>query len=259
MPDRVNKTKSMSHEIAAAPDGSLIYAVGDIHGQLHLLDNLLDQIVADSAQLSGFQNRVLVFVGDYVDRGPDSAGVIERLISGLPEGFDAHCLMGNHEAMLLDILDDPTLLGRWLMNGAEATMASYGVEAPSMDAPVTKFVQCRDRFLAALPSSHLNFLKTLPLSITLGGYHFVHAGVRPGVPLDRQARNDALWIRDGFIDSGEEFGCVVVHGHTPGREPVERSNRIGIDTGAWAYGCLTALRLFGVERHFFFADEDGDV
>lgn len=249
----------MSHEIAAAPDGTLIYAVGDIHGQLHLLDNLLEQIVVDSAHLSGFHHRVLVFVGDYVDRGPDSSGAIERLISGLPEGFDAHCLMGNHEAILLDFLDDPTLLEHWLMNGAEATLASYGVEAPFVDAPVAEFVQCRDRFLAALPPSHLKFLRSLPLSITLGGYHFVHAGVRPGVPFDVQARNDALWIREDFIDSDEDFGCVVVHGHTPGREPVERSNRIGIDTGAWVYGRLTALRLFGVERHFLFAEEDGDM
>lgn len=253
------KAKSNSKKKAAAPDGTLIYAVGDIHGQLHLLEDLFEQIVADSMQLSGHRSRVLVFVGDYVDRGPDSSGVIERLISGLPDGFVAHCLLGNHEAILLDFLDDPAFLVNWLMNGAEATLASYGIEVPYPDAPFAEFAHCRDRFLAALPSSHLNFLENLPLSVTLGDYHFVHAGIRPGVPLDRQARNDALWIRKGFLDSKKDFGCVVVHGHTPGRKPVERRNRIGIDTGAWVHGRLTALRLYGTKRHFLFAEENAET
>ena len=255
----MTEAKPMSQERAAAPDGTLIYAVGDIHGQLRLLDDLIEQIVADALKVTGLRRRVLVFVGDYIDRGPDSSGVIERLISGLPEGFDAHCLMGNHEAILLDFLDDPTLLEHWLTNGAEATLASYHVKAPSFDAPIAEFVLRRDHFLAALPPSHLDFLRNLPLSVTLGGYHFVHAGIRPGVPLDRQARRDALWIRRGFLDNDEDFGCVVVHGHTPGPEPVERSNRIGIDTGAWVNGRLTALRLCGTGRQFLFAQEDGET
>ncbi len=252
----MSNTQSTAHDTFSAPDDMLVYAVGDIHGQLHLLDALLAKIVADAAKADEFVQRVLVFVGDYVDRGPNSAGVIERLISGLPDGFDTHCLMGNHEAILLDFLDDPTLLPHWLMNGAGTTLASYGVVAPDEDAALPAFIQCRDAFYEALPASHLGFLRGLPLSVTLGDYHFVHAGIRPGVPLNAQERRDALWIRDGFLDSDADFGCVVVHGHTPGPEPVERKNRIGIDTGAWAYGRLTALRLAGPKRAFLHADAD---
>ncbi|MDA7948718.1 MAG: serine/threonine protein phosphatase [Hyphomicrobiaceae bacterium] len=247
----------MAHQIYSAPEDVLIYAVGDVHGQLHLLDDILSQIVIDADKTSDVTKRFLVFVGDYIDRGPDSAGVIERLVSGLPDGFEAHCLMGNHEAILLDFLDDPTLLPHWLRNGAAATLASYGVGAPGEDAPLPAFIQCRDQLFAALPLSHLAFLRGLPLSVKLGDYYFVHAGIRPGVPLDAQARNDALWIRDDFLDRDEDFGCIVVHGHTPGPEPVERRNRIGIDTGAWVYGRLTALRLAGSERAFFHAEEAG--
>ncbi len=251
---RNSQTKAGSASLA--PDNTLVYAVGDIHGQLHLLDALLTKIVADAAQAPEFDRRVLVFVGDYVDRGPDSAGVIGRLISGLPDGFDAHCLMGNHEAALLDFLDDPSLLPHWLSNGAGATLASYGVEAPDENAALPAFIQCRDAFYAALPSSHLGFLRGLSLSVTMGDYHFVHAGIRPGVPLDEQVRRDSLWIRNGFLDSDADFGCVVVHGHTPGPEPVEKKNRVCIDTGAWAYRRLTALRLAGSRRAFMHVDED---
>jgi len=246
----------MTDVSASVPEGMVIYAVGDIHGQLQLLDNLLKKIVADSVLLSKTHQRVLVFVGDYGDRGPDSAGVIERLISDLPYGFEAHCLMGNHEAILLDFLDDPTLLEHWLRNGAQATLASYGIDAPNDDAPVAEFIRCRDHFVAALPRTHLEFLKTLPLSVSFGDYHFVHAGIRPGVPVNRQERHDMLWIRDEFLDSDEDLGCIVVHGHTPGPEPVVRCNRIGIDTGAWVNGRLTAVRLLGDERWFLTAEEE---
>ena len=241
---------------ASVPEGMVVYAVGDIHGQLHLLDDLLEKIVADAVPFAETHRRALVFVGDYLDRGRDSAGVIEQLISNLPFGFEVHCLMGNHEAILLDFLDDPMILDHWLRNGAQATLASYGIEAPNDDAPAVEFIRCRDEFVAALPPTHLQFLKDLPLSVSLGDYHFVHAGIRPGVPVHRQERHDMLWIRDEFLDSDEDLGCVVVHGHTPGLEPVVRNNRIGIDTGAWANGRLTAVRLLEEERSFLSAEED---
>jgi serine/threonine protein phosphatase 1 len=249
----MKKNKAQAGTKPHAPDGALIYAVGDIHGQLHLLDALLEQITADAGRADA-QRCVLVFVGDYVDRGPDSAGVIERLVSGLPEGFEVRCLMGNHEAILLKFLDDPESFDHWLMNGAEETLASYAVDAPRSGAPTSARAACRDSFASALPSSHRAFLNDLPLFASFGDYLFVHAGIRPGVPLQDQSHKDLMWIREEFLESDADFGAVVVHGHTPGLEPVVRSNRIGIDTGAFVYGRLTALRLFGEARDFLSAD-----
>lgn len=240
---------------ARTPEGTLIYAIGDIHGQLHLLDALLARIGEDAAGADGAKRRVLVFVGDYVDRGPDSAGVIVRVSTGLPGGFEPHCLMGNHEAILLEFLEQPETLAHWLMNGARETLASYGVDSPEMDASPRDVTACREAFAAALPPAHLAFLKALPPTFSLGGYLFVHAGIRPGVALEDQALKDLLWIREEFLDCDDDFGMVVVHGHTPVLEPVVKPNRIDIDTGAWVHGRLTALRLFGAERSFLSAEE----
>jgi len=237
---------------ARAPKNTLIYAVGDIHGQSHLLDDLLDQIVNDALGFAA-DRRVLIFVGDYVDRGPGSADVIERLITGLPDGFETHCLLGNHEVILLTFLDRPGTLGHWFSNGGEATLASYGVTAPEDFESLDAATLCRDDFAAALPKRHLNFLNALELHYTCGDYLFVHAGLRPGVKLKKQDPKDLVWIRDEFLDSGEDFGAVVVHGHTPGRMPVIRSNRIGIDTGAVVNGRLTAIRLHEKKRNFLSA------
>lgn len=213
----------------------------------------MEQISAEAGRHEA-ESRVLVFVGDYVDRGADSSGVIERLLSGMPEGFDVRCLMGNHEAMLLKFLEQPETLDHWLINGAEETLASYGVEVPGSGASANDQLTCRDHFAAALPSAHLAFLKSLELHVSFGGYLFVHAGIRPGVALEDHTRNDFLWIREGFVDSDADLGTVVVHGHTSGLEPVVRPNRIGIDTGAFVYGRLTALRLMGQERGFLSAE-----
>jgi serine/threonine protein phosphatase 1 len=248
----MKKNKDINVQRASIPKGMLIYAVGDVHGQLHLLDALLAQILEDSRTREAHR-RVLIFVGDYVDRGPDSSGVIERLVSGLPEGFETCCLMGNHEAILLKFLNEADTLEHWLMNGAETTLASYGVDAPGSGASTADNAACRDQFAAALPAAHLAFLDDLKLHVSFGDYLFVHAGIRPGIAIKDQARKDFLWIRDGFVDSDADFGAVVVHGHTPGHEPVVRPNRIGIDTGAYVYGRLTALRLFGEEQGFLSA------
>lgn len=235
------------------PAGELVYAIGDIHGELYLLDKLLGRIVEDAAFTSA-RRRSLIFVGDYIDRGPDSAGVVDRLVSGLPEGFDPVFLKGNHEAFLLEFLEHPEVLDAWLHNGAVQTLASYGIDPPTADWPRADYAGCRDAFLAALPESHRAFFGTLQLWESRGDYLFVHAGVRPGVPLESQSERDLLWIRDDFLASRRHFGKVVVHGHTPGREPVVRPNRIGIDTGAFVHGRLTALRLFGDQQSFVTAE-----
>jgi serine/threonine protein phosphatase 1 len=232
------------------PHGQLLYAVGDIHGRLDLLEALL-QLIAQGARASeSARQKTLVFVGDYVDRGPDSRGVVERLIRDPLQGFDTHFLKGNHEAILLDFLEEPWRLDHWLMNGGDATMRSYGVDVERLarlDAPAEIW---RNAFADALPDAHLRFLRRLKLSVSFGDYLFVHAGVRPGVPLGAQSEADLVWIRAPFLDSDEPFGKIVVHGHTPTREPVTRPNRIGIDTGAVFTGRLTALRLQDGSREF---------
>jgi serine/threonine protein phosphatase 1 len=220
----------------------LAYAVGDIHGRSDLLAELLREIEADAAD-EDTAKKTLIFIGDYVDRGPDSRGVVEILLHGLPEGFSTHFLKGNHEDLLLGFLDDPGGLHHWRMNGGEATIASYGVDVEGFESIGASPEAWRDAFMAVLPPAHFDFLRHLSLQVPLGDYLFVHAGVRPGVPLHAQDDRDLIWIRGEFLDATEPFGKIVVHGHTPEREPVVRPNRIGIDTGAVFTGRLTALRL----------------
>jgi serine/threonine protein phosphatase 1 len=212
----------------ALPDGQLVYAVGDIHGRADLLDDMLRRIEDDARAADPADQPTLVFLGDYVDRGPDSRAVVERVIGGLPEGFDAHFLKGNHEAMLLDFLEEPCRLEHWLMNGGEPTMRSYGVDTERLwrlgAAPET----WREAFAEALPEAHLEFLKNLKLSVSFGDYLFVHAGVKPGVPLAAQKEEDLIWIRGPFLN------CT---------EP-------GIDTGACFTNHLTALKLRDGSREF---------
>lgn len=234
----------------ALPEGHLLYAVGDIHGRLDLLEAILDRIEVDTRASGHVARRTLVFLGDFVDRGPDSRGVVDRVISGLPQGFDTHFLKGNHEAILLNFLDDARSLDNWLLNGGDATMLSYGVDTERLARLGAPSETWRQAFAAALPEAHLRFFESLKLSVSFGDYLFVHAGVRPGVPLGAQSEADLIWIRAPFLDHAGPFDKIVVHGHTPGKDPVTRPNRIGIDTGAVFTGRLTALRLQGGAREF---------
>ncbi|MHA1517513.1 MAG: metallophosphoesterase family protein [Alphaproteobacteria bacterium] len=234
---------------AFAPEDELIYAVGDIHGRSDLLAELLSKIEADAATCLATKKR-LVFLGDYVDRGPDSRGVVDILIQDAPADFSMLFLKGNHEALLLDFLADAERLYHWRINGGDATMASYGVDVDGLAAANAPPEAWRKAFASALPSAHLDFFQHLELQVPAADYLFVHAGVRPGLPLDAQREADLIWIRDEFLSSSEPFGKIVVHGHTPGRAPVVRPNRIGIDTDAVFSGTLTALRLQDGERAF---------
>jgi diadenosine tetraphosphatase ApaH/serine/threonine PP2A family protein phosphatase len=227
----------------------LVYAVGDIHGRADLLAALLHQIEAD-AQAAEAKTRTLVFLGDYVDRGPNVRGVIETLLAGLPQGFETHFLKGNHEALLLDFLRDPATLEAWFLNDGDTTMASYGVDTDALYRARARPAEWRDAFAAALPDAHLRFFRGLELSVSRGDYLFVHAGIRPGVPLAAQTESDLVWIRRPFLDWNEPFEKCVVHGHTPGHELVTRANRICVDTGACFTGRLTAVRLEGANRSF---------
>ena len=233
------------------PDGVCVYAIGDVHGRRDLLARLLVKIHVDVAVTE--QRPILVFLGDYVDRGPDSKGVIEMVRACVEAGSRAVALRGNHDQMLLDFCRDPAIYPSWRGFGAAETLRSYGVEPPVSDTPVDLFA-AQEAFVSAIPQSHLDFLHRLLFSHAIGDYFFAHAGVRPEVPLNHQAPHDLMWIRGDFLSSDEALEKVVVHGHTPAEEPVDLPNRICVDTGAYATNRLTAVVLSGQERRFLFAD-----
>ena len=234
------------------PDRHLVYAVGDIHGRADLLERMLAQIADDAARRPDFA-KYIIYLGDYVDRGPDSALVVERLLAGPPPGFGAIHLKGNHEVALLDFLNDVRIGPTWFADniGGGMTVASYGVLPPADPNDPDHLAAAQAHFRAALPAAHRAFLtKDLRTHVTIGDYLFVHAGVRPGVPLAEQREEDLLWIRRDFLNSTADHGKIVVHGHTIAPEPEQRANRIGIDTGAYATGRLTCLALEGAEQRF---------
>jgi serine/threonine protein phosphatase 1 len=234
----------------AVPQGQRIYAIGDIHGELGLLDRLLALILADNAERAPVERRTLIFLGDYIDRGPDSRGVIDRMLTGMPDGFEALHLMGNHEDILLRCLEDPGVVPMWTANGGIQTLISYGVLPKDHYGAPLRAPFLGQALARALPEAHHRFYTTLPLAAAFGDYFFVHAGVRPGCPLDQQSDQDCLYIREPFLSHRGSHGKVVVHGHTPVAEPEMRANRIGIDLGAFFSGHLCALRLEGEERGF---------
>jgi serine/threonine protein phosphatase 1 len=221
--------------------------VGDIHGRADLLERLLELIEADAAGHPDSAKR-LIFLGDYVDRGPASSAVIDLVLQHRPPGIEVVPLMGNHEEMMLRFLEDIAVGRTWMMNGGDATLRSYGVEPPGMFSGTPVLRRAQQQFAERLPARHRSFLGGLAISHTEGDYLFVHAGVRPGVPLDRQRSEDLLWIRDEFLDSDQDFGKVVVHGHSISLDPEFRANRIGIDTGAYRSGQLTCLMLEGADQ-----------
>jgi serine/threonine protein phosphatase 1 len=225
-----------------------IYAIGDVHGRADLLEDLWARIEED-ARAAPDEPTTVVFLGDLVDRGPDSAKVVERVIGLRAQSpWRVQVLKGNHEQAMLLFLDDPAFGSTWLQHGGGPTLASYGVYPPQGRGDEAAWGTVRDAFAEALPPAHLAFLRSLPLYLERGDYLFVHAGVRPGVPLDRQSEQDLLWIRQEFLSRPKPSDRVVVHGHTPAELPQLTRWRIGVDTGAYATGVLTAVRLWGVEQ-----------
>ena len=226
-------------------DGELIYAVGDIHGRYDLLKNALAQIARDSVGEARGRLPMVIFCGDYIDRGPDSAKVLQALIWLQRRGeFALRLLKGNHEQAMLAFLEDPERGANWLEFGGKATLASYGVAPPRLGAELDALTNARDALMDLLPASHLQLLGELELMVIAGDYAFTHAGVRPETPLANQTETDLLWIRRGFLDAPGPFERVIVHGHTWVDElPQLTPHRIGIDTGAFATGVLTVVRL----------------
>ncbi len=235
---------------SAAPSvgDRLVYAIGDVHGRLDLFGRLVDAIRDDIRASAPDAMPTLIFLGDYVDRGPHSRQVVEALIRlTAVRGCEVVALRGNHEEMLLAFLHNPELGGAWTEFGGNETLLSYGLRPPVWEREAD-WEALRDSFVAALPPSHFKFLNELPLSVDVGDYMFVHAGVRPGVPLDRQSKDDMLWIRQDFLEPRQRLEKVIVHGHTPEAEVQLDGRRIGLDTGAYATGRLSAIRLQGEDQ-----------
>ncbi len=233
----------------ALPDGVRVYAIGDIHGRSDLLRIMQGRIQKD-LEARPVDDAIVVYIGDYVDRGPDSKGVIDALIKAPPFNAEVRYLKGNHEDALLTFLDDPGFLRMWRDFGGLETLMSYGVNVPEAGVGDEWIAEVHKQFVAALPKSHLAFLRNLDLTFECGDYFFAHAGIRPGVPFAEQQAADVLWIRDPFLNSKRSHGKIVVHGHTPQEQPVIRKNRIGIDTGAFVTGALTALVAEGTQFRF---------
>ena len=225
------------------PGGIRIYAFGDIHGRADLLQQMFTVIDVDVAN-SPIERPIEVYLGDYIDRGPHSSGTLDLLIER-SRNRETVFLKGNHEAFFLDVLRDPAKLEDWRQFGGLQTLMSYGLQPPLNPADKTAQVKLIRMLRDVIPETHLRFLKSLKPSFVCGDFFFVHAGVRPGVPLREQQETDLLWIRDEFLDSEMDFGKFIVHGHTPVREPDIRPNRINIDTGAYATGKLTLLTIQG--------------
>ena len=231
------------------PEDTRVYAIGDIHGRLDLLQSIHGLIEEDARDFSGHR-KILVYLGDYIDRGLQSKEVIDLLIDAPLDGFEHVHLKGNHEQALLDFLDGSMLSLDWMSFGGDATLCSYGVGFEGPRTGLESDSALREKFHANLPVHHAGFYRDLTLTHGEGDYLFAHAGVRPGVPLSEQTETDILWIRHEFLDCDEDFGKVVVHGHSIVPEPEVKGNRISIDTGAFVTGRLSCLVLEGEERRF---------
>jgi serine/threonine protein phosphatase 1 len=233
----------------SVPVGVRVYAIGDIHGRLDLLERLLAQIDADDEGRGAGVETHLVFLGDLIDRGPDSRGVVERLLHFSRSGARVRFLMGNHEQVFLRAMAGDERALRFLVRiGGRETLLSYGITEE--DYLQLDFSALAERARALVPAAHLDFLQRFEDWVAFGDYLFVHAGLRPGVALEAQELSDLCWIREEFLTHRESFGAMVVHGHSITEDIDIRANRIGIDTGAFATGRLTAIGLEGEARWF---------
>lgn len=239
---------------AMVPPGRRIYAVGDIHGRADLFAALGLAIDRDDRSRDPADSCV-VLLGDLIDRGPDSAGVL-ALAQAWQQTRKVHILAGNHEDMLLASLTDVDTLRAWLRYGGAETVLSFGIAPQTLNQ--VDFAELQALMQQRIPPATLDFLRSFEDQLRIGDYLFVHAGVRPGVPLDQQSRADLLWIREPFLGHDGDLAAVVVHGHTISETPVFRANRIGIDTGAFASGVLTALGLEADRRWLVEACETPD-
>lgn len=245
---RRDRREEPAPRVARVPEGDRVYAIGDVHGRLDLLKALLLQIEADTLRRGAATGVHIVFLGDLIDRGPESAQVIDFLISYRPVGRTLHFIAGNHEECFLDMLNGSTTSeSGWFQFGGYETLQSYGVPERAI---IARGAVLQQEMAERVPQAHIEFLSKMVDQVRIGDYLFVHAGIKPGQPLDRQNPQDLRWIREEFLEDPTDHGVVVVHGHSISRMPVVRGNRIGIDTGAYKSGRLTALGLEGDQSWF---------
>lgn len=223
-------------------DDRPIYAIGDVHGCLDALRLLENKIVADAQAIEG--RKLIVMLGDYVDRGPDSAGVIDHLLEAPPEGFDRICLAGNHEQLMLDVLDGRTNLERWRALGSDATLTSYGIDSERLLGLGSSSDEIGEMVRAAVPVTHLTFVRDLPVLLSTRLHVFVHAGLRPDVPTAEQSDRSLMSLRLPPAQATQLPDRYIVHGHTPVARVAMENRRINVDTGACFTGRLSALRIW---------------
>jgi len=241
----------MTDQSKLSADDIRLYVIGDIHGRSDLLDRIIDEIYRDIEGCGG-RECLTITLGDYVDRGPDSRGVLDRLSQNpFPTRYVA--LRGNHEALLEAFLQRPSVLDHWRHLGGLETLHSYGIAVNELMRG-KGYEEAALALSAAVPEKHLAFLRSLKNSVTIGEYFLCHAGVRPGIPLDRQNIDDLLWIREEFLNSDLAHGKMLIHGHTPNEWPEVKPNRVNIDTGAFATGRLTCLVIDGGRGRFLFTE-----
>lgn len=228
------------------PEGERVYAIGDIHGRADLLAIMLRKIADDEAIRPGADTTV-IFLGDLIDRGPDSAQVLNMVLE-LSRQRKVRAVAGNHEEMLLASLESDQVLRRFLVHGGKETIVSYLRDIDAYNR--FSIAELRESLPDIIPAEHLAFLRGLEDLVCIGPYVFVHAGIRPGVKIEAQLPRDTRWIRDAFLSCTDDFGCIVVHGHTISDKIALRSNRIGIDTGAYLHGKLSAIAIEGHSQWF---------
>lgn len=249
MPISNHRTRLRPKRVTSVPDQECIYAIGDIHGRKDLLIRLLDKIDEDIAALPENMVVTLVFLGDYIDRGLQSRQVIDVILSERLDKYRTVYLIGNHEEALLEFRNDAYFGPKWVRYGGAETLTSYGLQPPrgTSVAAQQAWHSVWQKFRDTLPEDHLEFYRSLKHYFTVGDYLFVHAGLRPDVPLEDQTVQDMLWIRDEFLTAKTDFPYLVVHGHTPTRKPHLDTRRLGLDTAAYTSGILTAARFVGTE------------
>ncbi len=246
LPFRAIATPRVASPNAAVPDAMRVYAIGDVHGRADLLGRMAD-LIGDELRTKPVREALTICLGDYIDRGPASAEVLDRLARGdFPTPLVT--LRGNHENIFQHVLRGSMSLETFFSNGGDATLRSYGLDPSALLRRTGKEIE--DALRTAIPLAHRAFLDATRLSVSIGDYFFCHAGARPGVALDRQSPEDLMWIREEFLRSSFDFGKIIIHGHTPVKTPQVRVNGIDIDTKAFASGVLTAVVLEGTERRF---------
>lgn len=247
------KTESRARlQAEQMPD--VIYAVGDVHGCFDELQRLEEIIVNDADKITG--EKWIVMLGDYVDRGPQSASVLDHLMSKAPKSFRRICLAGNHDVMMLGAMTQTDIRQSWLKFGGWETLHSYGISTDKDSLPRPSSRQFDAILQSRIPDEHIEFLQSMAASLQVGDYFFAHAGIRPDIPLDAQVEQDLLWIRDDFLSAELYPKPTIVHGHTPSTEPQIAPGRIGVDTACYASGRLTAVKLRKNEPPTFLFSSD---